>query len=380
MKTHAAVLFGPGEEWAVEEIELDPPKAGELLVKFGAAGVCHSDESMRKMPAVPNDVMEQLGMELHPMVGGHEGAGVVVDTGPGVSTVVPGDHVAMSFMPLCGHCYYCASGRAYLCDNGARLMLKGMITDGTARHHWAGRDLNPTAKLGTWAEHSVVAETAVVKIGDHIPLTAAALVSCGVSTGFGSAVDRGRVKPGDVVVVVGAGGVGSNAIQGARIAGARHIIAVDPVRFKRDHAAVFGATGAVATMEEAQTLVAEITHGRLADVVVLTPGEIHPDHIAPALALVGKDGTVVVTAMSTTQDGPVSLSLFDLTMWNKALVGTLYGSRDPRTSIPALLSLYEAGVLKLDELITKVYSLDQVNEANHAMLAGQVIRAIITFD
>jgi NDMA-dependent alcohol dehydrogenase len=377
MQARAAVLFGAGEDWQVETIDLDPPRAGEVLVAIRAAGVCHSDEHMRKLPGLPPEVRDAVRDSLFPTIGGHEGAGEVLEVGEGVRSVRPGDHVAMSFIPTCGHCHYCTTGRGNLCDNGATLMLKGSVHDGTARHHLAGADLNLTSKLGTWATHTVVAESSVIPIDAHIRFDVAALVSCGVSTGFGAAVDRGGVRPGETVAVIGVGGVGINAVQGARIAGATHVLGIDPVAFKRDQALTFGATAVAPTVAEAAPALAAMTHGAMADVVVITVGEIAPENVGEALSLAGKDGRVVLTSMGSTTEQLVPLNLFELSMWNKAILGTVYGSRDPRNSVPELLRLYRKGQLKLDELITKRYSLDEVVQANRAMLDGEVLRAII---
>jgi NDMA-dependent alcohol dehydrogenase len=379
MKTRAAVLFEPGAEWEIVEIDLDRPKAGEVRVQFKAAGLCHSDEHMRQAPAVPPEVAGTNG--LHPMVGGHEGAGIVLEVGPGVTTVAPGDHVAVSFMPTCGKCRWCVSGRGNLCNNGGRVMLMGMMSDGTSRHHFNGTDLNPIMNLGTWSGHGVVDEASLLKIDKDLPFGPMALVGCGATTGSGSAMIRGDVRPGQTVVIVGCGGVGSNAVQGAHLAGARHIIAVDPVAMKRDVALTLGATHVAESMDAAFPIVQELTIGEMAETVILTPGELERDMIAPALALTAKDGTVIVTGMSSNlgiQEVPISL--FELTMWQKSIRGALFGGGDPRTAMPNLISLYQAGRFKLDELITRVYPLDEVNKATRDLLNGEVIRAVFSMD
>jgi S-(hydroxymethyl)glutathione dehydrogenase/alcohol dehydrogenase len=195
------------------------------------------------------------------VIGGHEGAGVVVEVGAGVTSVQPGDHVSASLIPSCGRCRYCSTGRQNLCDAGAGAFAKGMITDGTSRHTVKGEPPTLFAKLGTFAEHSCVAEASVIKVDDDLPLDAVAVVSCGVATGYGSATVRADVRPGDTVVVVGIGGIGINA-QGAKAAGARHVVAVDPVEFKREKAMEFGATHTFAFMEDAIGVVTELSWGR----------------------------------------------------------------------------------------------------------------------
>jgi S-(hydroxymethyl)glutathione dehydrogenase/alcohol dehydrogenase len=381
MKTRAAVLFGIGQEWRVEEVELDDPGPREVLVRMKAAGLCHSDEHVVQGDMVPPpEVAEAAGMEpAFPMIGGHEGAGEVVAVGAG-SRLEPGDHVAASFFPACGHCHYCATGRQNLCDLGAKTFEAGMVTDGRHAHHLGdGRIVNTLAKLGTFAEHMLVSEDSLVKVEPDIPWVPAALVSCGVATGWGSAVNRADVKPGDTVVVVGTGGVGMNAVQGAAMAGAKRVIAVDLVEWKREQALSFGATHTFASMEEAQPAVMEMTWGRGADAVIMVPGLMTGDMVAPAMAMTAKGGTVVVTAIANLMATEVSMSLFELAMFQKEVKGTIFGSCNPRSDIPELLSMYTEGRLKLDELVTRTYTLDQINEGYDDMRAGRNIRGVITF-
>ena len=382
MKTRAAVLWGIGQDWKVEEIDLDPPKAGEVLVQMKAAGMCHSDEHMVTGDlAISNEAAAELGMDpMFPMIGGHEGAGVVVQVGPGVSSVEPGDHVSASFIPSCGRCHYCSTGRQNLCDLGAKAFEKGQITDGTSRHHCRGEDLNLFAKLGTFSEHTVVAETSVIKIEHDFPMDVVCLVSCGVATGWGSAVQRGAVKAGDTVVVVGIGGIGINAVQGAKMAGAKHVIAVDPVEFKREKAMELGATHTFSSMAEAIPAVQELSWGRMADKVIMTPGVLYGDLMTEALTLTGKGGTCVTTAIAPMTQTHSAVNLFELAMWNKEIKGTIFGSLNPRADIPKLLGLYREGQLKLDELITQRYTLDQINEGYQDMRDGKNIRGVITFE
>jgi len=381
MKTRAAVLWGVHQDWKIEEIDLDPPKTGEILVRWLAAGLCHSDEHLVTGDmVVPDEIRGPLGLPwVFPMLGGHEGAGVVEAVGPGVTTVQPGDHVAASFIPACGRCRYCVTGRTNLCDLGAAVFGPGQISDGTDRHHLDGRRISIVAKLGTFAEHSVINESSAVRVDPDLPMTAVAIVSCGVTTGAGSAIHRADVRPGDVVVVVGVGGVGINAVQGARLAGARAIVAVDPVEFKQKAALDLGATHAVASMQEAQPLVTELTVGQMADAVILTPGVMYGDLLAPALTLTGKGGTCVVTAVAPMTQMTADINLFELAMWQKEVRGVLFGAGNPRADIPSLLALYRSGQLKLDELVTRTYRLDQINEGYQDMRDGKNIRGVITF-
>ena len=281
----AAVCTGLNEPWKTEEIEIDPPGNREVRVKMVWSGMCHSDEHLRTgdISQTP-EVLEMMGVKsMFPVVGGHEGSGIVTEVGTNVTQVAEGDHVAVSFIPSCGTCHWCASGRQNLCDLGMMTLAGGMISDGTYRYHLAGEDLNRMAQLGTFADQMVVHENSLVKINPWDNMKAAALISCGIATGFGSAVDRAKVKPGETVVVIGAGGVGSGAIQGARIAGARHIIAVDPVPFKLEKAKEVGATHTAPSILDAQMMLPELTMGRNADVVILTPGVLKGELIAAGL-------------------------------------------------------------------------------------------------
>jgi S-(hydroxymethyl)glutathione dehydrogenase/alcohol dehydrogenase len=382
MKCRAAVLHGQGQQWQVEEITIDPPKAGEVLVQWKVAGMCHSDEHFVTGDMVPPaELLEMAGLPpFYPVIAGHEGAGVVVEVGPGVTSVQVGDHVSASFVPSCGRCRYCSTGRQNLCDAGAGTMQMGMITDGTPRHFLNGEPVLLMAKLGTFSEYACVAEASVIKVDPDLPLDAVALVSCGVATGWGSATKRAEVHPGDTVVVVGVGGIGINAVQGAAMAGAKRVIAVDPVEFKREKAMEFGATHTFASMEEALPEVGAMTWGQMADKVIMTPGVLYGDMMQLGTALAGKGGTIVVTAIAPMTQTESSVNLFEIAMWNKEIKGTIFGSLNPRHDIPALLGLYREGQLKLDELITRRYTLDEINEGYEDMRQGKNIRGVIVYD
>ncbi len=379
MRTRAAICHEEGTPWVTEEIEIDEPHAHEVQVQVAYAGLCHSDEHLRLgAMTAPPEVLALLGLtSMFPTIGGHEGSGVVTAVGPEVANVAVGDRVAVAFIPSCGTCHWCASGRQHLCDLGMYTLAGPMISDGTWRHHLGDVNLGRMTQLGTFSESMVVNEASLVKLAPDASLKAAALISCGISTGFGSVVDRARARPGEVVVVVGCGGVGSGALQGARLAGARAIVAVDTVPFKVDQAKRIGATHGAASMEEAMPLVAEITQGRMADVVVLTPSTLTGDLIAPALALGSKDSRVVCTAVAPITQQEVQLNLFELAMYNKSLLGTVFGSASPRVQVPRLLALYQSGQLEIDELITKEYSLDQVQQGYDDMHAGRNVRGVV---
>lgn len=368
MKTRAGVLWGLHQKWEVEEVDLDGPKDREVLVQLTASGLCHSDDHL-----ITGDMPMQL-----PVVGGHEGAGVVVEVGPGVTDVAEGDHVVLSFIPACGRCEPCTRGMSNLCVLGAAI-IAGPQLDGTFRFHARGQGLGQMCVLGTFSEFTVVPEASVVKIDDDIALDTAALVGCGVTTGYGSVVRTGEVRDGDAVVVMGVGGIGMNAVQGARIAGARVIVAWDPVEYKRKRAKEFGATHTASTVEEAQALVADLTRGAMADVCVVTTDSAEGAYVAQGLSLVGKRGRVVMTAIPHPTDTTVDMSLFDLTLYEKQVRGSLFGSSNPRSDIPRLLELHRSGQLKLDELITREYSLDEVNQGYADMHAGLNIRGLIRY-
>jgi S-(hydroxymethyl)glutathione dehydrogenase/alcohol dehydrogenase len=371
MRTRAAVLFGPGQDWTIETVDLGDPVRHEVRVKLAASGLCHSDEHV---------VTGDAHFEHFPLIGGHEGAGVVEAVGPGVETLAVGDRVVLSWIPSCGRCRPCVRGWQNLCENGAALMTGKALADGTSRIQLDGRPVTAFCLLGAFAEHVVVHEYSCVRIDPALPLDKAALVGCGVTTGWGSAVNAGEISAGDTVVVVGVGGIGMAAVQGARMAGASQIVAVDPVAWKRDAAKGFGATHGAADLAEALPLVTEITTGQMAAAVLLTPSLALGELIAPAMALAAKRGRVVVTAVAPTAQTQITCNLTDLTFMEKQLRGALYGSENPRTAIPRLLELYRRGDLQLDEMITNTYTLDQINQGYADLRSGKNIRGVILFN
>lgn len=373
MKTKAAVLWGLNEDWKIEEVELGDPVAGEVLVRLAASGMCHSDEHVR----IGDIAMVEPGG--WPFIGGHEGAGIVQKVGPGVSSLKEGDHVVLGFIPSCGRCPSCSSGHSNLCDNGATLLTGQAISDGTYRAQVKGQNASAMCLLGTFSPYVCVHESSAIKIEDDIPLDKAALVGCGVTTGWGSAVYAAEVTPGDNVVVIGIGGVGINAVQGAKAAGAKRIFAIDPVEFKREQAMKLGATHAFASMEEAAGPINEITWGTMAQKAILTVGRIEGEMIGQMLGLISKGGTGVVTAMGDMGQVDMSFSLFELAMLQKRLQGAIFGGGNPRFDIPKLLGLYREGQLKLDELITKTYKLEDINTGYQDMLEGRNIRGVIMY-
>jgi NDMA-dependent alcohol dehydrogenase len=382
MKTRAAILHDVGGPWSVEDIELDAPRAGEVLVQMAAAGLCHSDDHVLKGDmSAPNEVLWSLGLPaMFPTIGGHEGSAIVREVGDGVTRFVPGDHVVMSFVAVCGECRWCTSGVEYLCDVGAGTLAPGMPTDGTFRHHTAdGRNLGHLSKIGAFAEHTVVSQDSIVKIEPQLPLVPSALLSCAVPTGYGSAANRANVRGGDTVVVIGAGGIGTAAIQGAHINGAAWVIAVDPVEFKQKSALTFGASHTAGSVAEAIELVRDLTCGVMADSVVLSPSLIGKTDVASALKLTRKGGTCVLTGMSSQLTRSIKFDPQDFMLMNKTLAGTIFGSCNPKSDIPMLANLYKSGRLQLDEMITKRYRLDDINDAYVELLNGEIIRGVIDF-
>ena len=370
MKTEAAILWEAGKDWSVEEIELDPPKWGEVLVRIAASGMCHSDEHMRS-----GDMYGSF-----PLIGGHEGAGVVEEVGPGVDGLAVGDHVVFGFIPACGKCPSCARGHSNLCDVGATLMM-GSQMDGTSRHHSStGADLRTMVCLGTFAKHTVVNQASCVKILDHYPLDKACLIGCGVTTGWGSAVYAAKVQAGDDVVVVGVGGLGAAAVQGARLAGAERIFAVDPVPFKREMATKFGATHTVSSVEEAVGLVNEVTWGKNAEKVICTMGVGDGTLMESIMTLAAKGGRVVVTNIHPMAETTVNLSLTWVTLLEKQIVGTIFGSANIRYDIPHLLRLYDQGQLDLDSMVTNTYPLEGINQGYADMLDGKNVRGVLIYE
>jgi S-(hydroxymethyl)glutathione dehydrogenase/alcohol dehydrogenase len=337
--------------------------------------MCHSDEHL-----VTGDLAGATSPM--PLIGGHEGAGIVMEVGPNVTGLEPGDHVVFGFIPACGRCPSCASGHSNLCDVGGEAFPTGrQISDGTARHHTAdGEDLGLMCLLGTFAQHTVVHESSCVKIDKDLPLDRACLLGCGVVTGWGSAVYAAEVGPGDFVAVVGAGGIGANAIQGAKLAGARVIAAIDPVEFKRETAMELGATHTYASIAEAMEGLGDSTWGRGFDKVLMTMGVGNGDALGEAFHLGGKRAKIVVTNIHPTVEPSMAVPGAFLTLFEKQIIGSLFGSANIRKDIPQLLELYTQGQLDLDTLVTNTYSLDEINQGFEDMRNGKNIRGVLIYD
>lgn len=369
MKTKAAVLRQAGSPFEITELDLDPPKAGEVLIRYVAAGLCHSDEHLRHGDIVPR----------FPVVGGHEGAGIIEEVGPGVTRLKVGDHVICSFLPVCGHCRWCSTGKSNLCDQGATI-LDGVMTDGTYRFHKDGEDYGGMCMLGTFSEFSVISENSAIKVDDDLPLDVVVLIGCGVPTGWGSAVHAAETEAGDTIAIYGIGGIGINSVQGAALAGAKNVVAIDPLANKREMAEKLGATHTCETAEEAQELITELTKGVGADKAIVTVGVVDSAVVTSAFHAIRKGGTVVVTGLADPTKTTIELPGALLTLFEKTVKGSLFGSGDPFHDIPKMVELYQSGDLKLDELITKTYTLDEVNQGYDDLVAGKNIRGVIKYD
>jgi S-(hydroxymethyl)glutathione dehydrogenase/alcohol dehydrogenase len=314
-----------------------------------------------------------------PMVLGHEGAGIVEEVGPGVTRVKAGDHIVCSFIPSCGSCRWCATGQQAICDMGATIMRGYLPGERWPLSGPAGR-YGAMCMLGTFSRYGVISQYSAVKIDDDLPLDKAALVGCGVPTGWGSAVNAAGVSAGETVLVYGVGGIGMNAVQGARYAGAQHVIAVDPVARKRDVALTMGATHTAATGDEARAIAMELTRGVGADKAIITVDVMTAEVVEQAFDACGKSSTVVLTAMAGMRARTIALPGTIATLWKKTIKGSLFGDCNPTVDIPRLLGLYRTGDLKLDELITTTYTLEQVNQGYEDMLAGKNIRGLIVHE
>jgi NDMA-dependent alcohol dehydrogenase len=358
----AAVLHEFRHPLVVEDLELDPPRTGEVLVRMAASGVCHSDLH----------VAEGIHPTALPVVLGHEGAGVVEEIGPGVVGLRPGDHVLLTWLPYCGHCRQCVRGSPNLCENTA--WYDATLEDGTCRFHSSGQPVHHY-NTSSFAERSVVPARTAIRVDPTLPLTELALMGCAVMTGVGAALNTAKVRPGDTVAVVGCGGVGLNVVQGARIAGAATIVAIDVVPAKLELARELGATTSVDAGEiDPVEAVRELVPGGV-DHAFEALGR--PDTIATALALTGRGGQAVLIGMAP-PDARVGLDALTTTLEERCVRGSWYGSCVPLRDIPLLVQLYRDGRLRLEPLITTC-KLDDVNDAFRRMQAGETARSVIVY-
>lgn len=364
----AAVCTAVGAPLEVTDVDLASPKAGEVRVKLGASGVCHSDLS------VTNGT---LPIAL-PAVLGHEGAGTITELGEGVEHLAVGDTIVISWVPQCGTCYFCEHDQGELCEAGGAAAMSGGLLDMTPRFSRDGQPVFHMAASGTFSEETVIPAIGAVKIDKDVPMADAALIGCGVLTGFGAAVNTASIRKGDSVVVLGCGGVGLNTIQGARYAGAERIIAVDMVDGKLAHAKQFGATDLVnASGGDAVAQVFELTGGRGADVAFEVIG-LGPT-IEQAFQMTRRGGHAVIVGVPSFDVTMTLTPALDLLVQEKQLRGCWYGSSNVHTDVPKLARLYQEGQLMLDELISARITLDQVNDALANMSSGEIARSVIEY-
>jgi S-(hydroxymethyl)glutathione dehydrogenase/alcohol dehydrogenase len=357
----AAVCYEIGKPLVVEEVDIDPPQAGEVKVKLAATAICHSDIHMFRgeLPMKP------------PLVGGHESAGYMDEVGEGVTSVQPGDRVVISLMANCGKCRYCRTGRSWMCNAVWPLGKEARM------HNKKGQDLVQPFKIGSFAEYNIVHESGLIKIPDDMLFDRASLLACGVITGFGAVVNRAKVEVMSSCVVIGCGGVGLNAVQGATISGAYPVIAVDISDDKLKAARTFGATHTVNSSKgDAVKEIQSLTDGG-ADYVFVTVGSVAA--INQAVFMTGPRGMTVIVGLPGFRDIlelPPHLLIKD----ERILTGSYMGSTQYQTEIPKLVELYKAGILKLDELITARFPLEEINQAIELVEQGKALRNVIMFE
>jgi Zn-dependent alcohol dehydrogenase len=361
----AAVCHELGQPLVVEDVVLDAPKAGEVRVRIGAVAICHSDVHL-----VRGD-WRGWSSTPPPVVAGHETAGIVDEVGPGVTRVGPGDHVVVSLLRTCGACVPCLTGAAYLCEGKFALATEHRL------HTRDGRPLNMGIRVAGFAEAVVVDQSQLVPVPHDLGLDRAGLLACGVITGAGAVLNTAELTPGSSAVVIGAGGVGLNAIQGARLAGASPIVAVDVVPSKLPVARRFGATHAVdGRHDDVRARVRDLTAGRGADYVFVTVGS--PPAVSQALTLVRRGGTVVLVGMPAA-GATAPIAIGDFAGGGLRLLGSNMGSTRLGVDVPRLVAAYREGRLLLDELITERYPLERINEAIVAMEGGEALRNVVVF-
>lgn len=365
----AAVLTGVDQPLTIrDDVEVEAPRAGEIRIRVAACGVCRSDLSMQQgtMP-VPM-----------PVVLGHEASAIVLDVGEGVTDLAPGDHVVVSWVPQCGTCFFCRRGQPNLCQAADAVLLAGGLLDGSPRLRLDGQPLFQMCGTGTFSEETVVPACAAVKVPDDLPLDVAALLGCGVLTGIGAALNTATIRPGDAVAVVGCGGVGLNLIQGARIAGAETIVAIDVHPAKLAAAKVFGATDTVdASAVDPANAVRDLTAQRGADVAFEALGNART--IAQTVEMTRRGGQAVLVGIPSL-DVMLTLPVFlGIVLQERTIKGCWYGSADIRRDVPRLIELYREGRLLLEELVSQRIELADVNKALDAMKAGEGARSLIVY-
>jgi S-(hydroxymethyl)glutathione dehydrogenase/alcohol dehydrogenase len=370
MKTRAAIATAAGKPLSIEEVELDGPRAGEVLIEIKATGVCHTD-AYTLSGADPEG--------LFPAILGHEGAGVVVDVGPGVTSLKKGDHVIPLYVPECRQCSYCTSGKTNLCQAIRATQGAGLMPDGTSRFSIGGDKLFHYMGTSTFAQHTVVPEIAVAKVREDAPFDKICYVGCGVTTGIGAVINTAKVAPGDNVVVFGLGGIGLNVIQGARMAGANMIVGVDVNPNKKAKAEQFGMTHFVNPNEVEGDLVpylVDLTKGG-ADYSFECVGKVDVMRAALECCHKGWGESIIIGVAGSGEE--ISTRPFQL-VTGRVWKGTAFGGAKGRTDVPKIVDWYMDGKINIDDLITHTMPLDEINDAFHLMHEGDSIRTVITFD
>ena len=358
----AAVCYAFGQPLVVEEIAIDPPQRGEVLVQLRAVGICHSDVHL-----IRGDWEPRL-----PVVAGHEGAGVVAEVGSGVAGIQAGDHVVVSLLRSCGHCFYCTHDAPFNCAGTFALATESRL------HTYGGDVIYQGIKTGAFAEYVVVDQSQVVPIPVDLAFEPAALLACGVITGFGAVVNTAQVPPESSVAVIGIGGVGMNAIQGAVVSGAHPIIAIDVVEAKLALARAFGATHTIAaSMPDIRATIRELTGGRGVDYAIVTVGSTAA--MEQAVRIIRPLGTVILVGLPQ-KTATLPVRVYPFVLQGQRIISSFMGSSRVHADVPHLVALYRQGQLKLDELITARYSLAQINTAIETMESGAAVRNVIVFD
>ena len=367
MKTKAAVLYEVGEPLVIEELELEGPRENEVLVKYVASGICHSDYSFR-YGVLPTSV---------PSVLGHEGAGIIEEVGAGVTHLKPGDHVIASLTPACGKCVFCLESKPFLCVEMSAVIWEGSLLDGSKRFtNSKGEKVGQLVCVGTFSERAVIPAGMAVKVDDKAPLETICLIGCGVTTGVGGALNTVDMKEGDKCAVIGCGGVGLSILQGARIKGANPLIAVDPVAEKRELAMSLGATHTIDPFNEnLKGRIKEIT-GKGVHFAFEALGSMKT--IDDAYSILRPTGEAIIVGVPNLKE-KYELPVYNL-FAEKELRGSIYGSSRPKRDLPLFVDWYMNGDLKLDEMITKRIALEDVNQAFEEMGRGEGARTVIMFD
>ena len=366
MKVKAALLREAGTRFEIEELSLEGPRDGEVLIKIAASGVCHSDYH----------VMSGTTRHPKPCVCGHEGAGVVEAVGPNVNRAQVGDHVVLSWAPDCGHCFYCQHGKPNLCETFVGPIWAGTMLDGSPRLSLNGAPVYHYCGLASFAEYAVVPQESCIPIRKDVSLEVASLVGCAVATGVGAAMYTAGVRPGESVVIYGAGGIGLNTVQGALLCGASTIIAVDTNDVKMRIAREFGATHTLKSDETTIEAIRDLTGGRGADHVFEAVGL--PSVQEASFEAVRPGGTLTLVGLSPMGSG-TNLPGAIITRQEMTIKGSYYGTVNARRDFPLFIDLYANGQLKLDQMISKEYPLEEINSAYDAMLSGEVARGVIVF-